>query len=90
MAEEEEITFVTNTAFLLNTWFPKGFTLFAKARAFIEKVHKRHWANDGPSFIRVTFKIGLMKCPNCKSNNLVQKNKGFRCFECGEVYKDGA
>ena len=59
--KDKQIKFTTNTAFLLNMWFPGDSIVFKKAKEFIEKAHENHWKNKAPSFIEVTFKIKKVK-----------------------------
>ena len=47
----------TNTAYLLNTWFPEDSKLWKDDRKFISDAHEKHLKGKGSSFVEVTFKI---------------------------------
>lgn len=48
--ERKQITMTTNTAFLLNTWFPDKSEMWKEVKDFIELKHPKR------NFIKVTFK----------------------------------
>ena len=48
---------ITNTAYLLNTWFPEDSTMWKGVRKFISDAHKEHWKGMGSNFVEVTFKL---------------------------------
>lgn len=50
------IKFTTNTAYLLNTWFTEGPTLFEDVRKQIEKLHEENWKTNGIFLVEVTIK----------------------------------
>ena len=50
--KQNQIKMMTNSAYLLNTWFPNNSTLFSKTKEFIEKLHRE----KSHCFIEVTFK----------------------------------
>ena len=48
---------VTNTAYLLNMWFPEDSILWKDVRKFISDAHEKHWKGRSSSSVEVTFKI---------------------------------
>ena len=48
---------ITNTAYLLNTWFPEDSEMWKDVKKFIFDAHRKHWRGKGSSFVEVTFKI---------------------------------
>lgn len=51
------IKFTTNTAWLLNMWFPEWSDMFNNVREFVREAHDKSWKGENSSFVEVTFKI---------------------------------
>jgi hypothetical protein len=51
------IHFTTNTAFLLNMWFPKDSCLWKNVAEWVKQQHEREWTDLKSKFIKVTFEI---------------------------------
>ena len=56
MVKGKEKKIITNTAYLLNTWFPKN-TMWKGVRGFIRNAHNEHWEHKNTGLVEVRFRI---------------------------------
>lgn len=68
MMKKDEIKFTTNTAWLLNMWFPDDSKMWSNIRKWIKRVHDGHWKGNNSSLIDVTFTIKKEEVMNVKVN----------------------
>ena len=70
---KKEIKLLTNTAYLLNTWFPEE-SMWKDVRKFIEEIHEaRNKDLRKSDFIEVTFK--LKQHNNQRGERMAEKKK---------------